>query len=137
MLTNHRQIGRLISGGEGWRLGGDLAFILTGALQDDVLQFYPFLLVVRLCLRTERIRQVRICFANGGLLYRDVMLSCSDGSRLGPHSEVRALLTRLCTCTSCAPDITSRQSTLDCIGRGNGISEDNKEFNFSSREWLQ
>lgn len=134
MLTNHRQIGRLISGGEGRRLGGDFAFILAGALQDEVLQSYPSLFAIRSCLRTERIRQ-GICFANGGFLYRDVMLSCSDGSRLGPHSKlglthaivyvhIYFVRTRYYT----------RQSTHDCIGRGNGISEDNAEFNFSNRE---
>lgn len=79
MLTNHRQISRLISGSEGRRLGGDFAFVLAGALQNEVLQFYPSLFGVRSCLWTERIWQ-GICFANGGFLYRDVMLSCSDGS---------------------------------------------------------
>lgn len=78
VLTNHRQIGSLISGGEGWRLGGDLAFVLAGALQGEVPQSYPSLLVARPCLRTE-IRRI-ICFVNGGFLYRDVMLSCGDGS---------------------------------------------------------
>lgn len=32
------------------------------------------------------------------------------------------------------PILYPRQSTLDCIGRGNGISEDNAKFNFSNRE---
>lgn len=136
MLTNHCQIGRLISGGEGRRLGGDFAFVLAGALQDEVLQFYPSLFSVRSCLRTERIWQ-GICFANGGFLYRDVMLSCNDGSR--PHSKLGltyaiVYVHMYLVGTRCH---TRDNQRLIVLSGGNGISEDNAEFNFSSGEWLQ